>query len=323
MNASLLSLHDWLTPSGSTAGPLVLGLLLINTLLSLLIALPARRLIPARLRGHPVIDYATLTAMGTLIPILGPLLLLVMLVVLPRLEKSRAPQQPNYISSPAFAPEIPSEPSHFGVGGAIARLRNLDPGSAQGARALMAIENQRSANTTELLREALRHPDEHLRLLAHALIDQRESDITRMIRRLEGVLPQTPDHASGPLRLELAELHQELLYMGLAREGMSRHHQAACQRHLEAARENLGDTPRLLRIEGRLLQRSPRAERTAATYARALEAGAPPGRVLPYLAEIAWRNRDYAAIRALFARNSLFTELPVVGRIAERWRSKT
>lgn len=319
MNASLFSLSAWLSPQTVAPEQLVLTLLLINTLLSLLIALPARRLIPAKLRGLPVIDYATLTAMGALIPILGPLLLLAMLLVLPQLEKARVPQLPRHLSAPTFAPEIPSEPGHFGVGGAIARLRNLDPGSAQGSRALMAIESQRSANTTELLRETLRHPDEHLRLLAHALIDRREAGITHMIKRLEGAVPHTVERTQGTLRLELAELHQELLYMGLVREGMSRLHLQASRRHLDAAREVLGETPRLLRIEARLMQQSGHPGQAADTYARALEAGAPPARVLPYLAEIAWRRRDYPAIRALLARSALFTELPVVGRVVKRW----
>lgn len=317
----LVQIQAWLAPYLSSPARLVVMILLANTVISLLTAIPARRLIPVGLRGRPVIDYATLTAMGTLIPLLGPILLLLMLIILPNFEKDHTPENPYHLSTPTFAPEIKSVPGHFGVGGAVIRLRRLDPGSTQSTCALLAIDVRHNATTTRLLRETLSHPDENLRLLAHALIDRRETGISRMIQCLENAIPHSQSPVQTVLHLELAELHQELLYMGLVREGMSEFHLRASRRHLNAVRGRLGDNSRLLRIEARILQQSGQRSAAVALYERALAAGAPPARVLPYLADFAWQRRDYPAIRQLFSCSTLFSELPVVGRIASRWRT--
>lgn len=318
--AWLAAIETWLATDSAPAGNHLLLLLGLNSLLSLLLALPARRLLEASLRARPWRDYLTLAGFGTLIPVLGPSLLLLLLLTVRRLRLKPLRHQPQHLEGPAFAPEIAAVPAHFGVGGAVARLRRAGGDSHQGTRALMAIDQRHNAFSTGLLRETLGHGDENLRLLAHSLIDHRESRIAHLIRRLELAQAKAPAPLASKLHLELASLHQEMLYLHLAREGMVRLHRNACRRHLEACAGPLGESPRWQQLMARLAAQEGDNAHSEACYRRALAAGGAPARILPYLAEPAWQRRDLEQVRQLFASRPIFRELPLSGHIAERWR---
>lgn len=322
----LISLARWLQPAAamSAAASPVLTLLLANTLLSTLLALPVRALLPQRLRARATLQVLALAALGSVIPLLGPLLLLAIGVAYPRLEKGPRPPRPKVVPQPAYASEIRGRFSHFGAGGALARLRAAAADSEPGSRALLAIAARRSRETTHLLSEALSHPDETLRLLAYNLLARREEAIVAHMSRLE-------EHrrAHGPgaaqITLDLAELHLEFLYLGIVSGSLR-------EMHLDAARqliETIGEPPaqapwrsRLLLVRARLRDRQPGSQKeaqVAADYELASAAGAAPARTLPWLLESAWRARDYARLRSLLKQHRLYRHIPLIGPVAALW----
>ncbi|MDX1799794.1 MAG: hypothetical protein R3303_02620 [Marinobacter sp.] len=311
----------WLLATSATGPGLLIMVLVFNTAAALLLAIPARRLVARRLRSAPWVDYLALASLGVLIPVLGPVLLFGLVLTLRQIRGKPKRRQPVHMEGPAFAPEIGAVPSHFGAGGAVARLRHVALDARQGARALMAIEQRRNASSTALLRETLGHADESLRLLAHGLIDRRESDIARMIRRLDVALATSRADQSPLLHLELATLHQEMLYLHLVREDAARVHLKACTGHLAAARDRFRHGTRWLVLMARMEHLRGDAEAAASLYQQALASGGAPARVLPYVAEQAWARRDIKAVRRLFQTTPIFTELPVCGPVAARWRS--
>ncbi|MDA8382932.1 MAG: hypothetical protein M0037_07740 [Betaproteobacteria bacterium] len=327
MSAHLaILLSPWLRPApAGAAGALIAQLLLVNVLFSALLAPVTRRALPRRLHGHPAPNVAALAAFGSLLPLLGPLVLLLMALVYPSLEK--APRRAPQVLPPlAFTAEARSRFSRFGAGGAIAQLRNGATGSEQGSRALLAIESRRNQATTQLLTEALSHPDETLRLLAHNLLTRREEDIVTPMSRLEERL-RGQTAVPGRLALDLAELHLEFLYLGIA-SGSLRH------LHTEAAAQlldGIGDPPAHAPWRNRWLLAQARLRRERhpadvadieAYHAQALAAGTAPARALPWLLERAWRARDYTRVRSLISRYPPFALLPLIGPAASRWRRR-
>ncbi len=321
----LAPLSPWLQPASKpAAASMILGLLSANVALSALVAVLAHGLLPRRLRGRGLPDIIALAALGSLIPLLGPLLLLAVGLVYPRLEKAPRPPAPKVVPQPAYASELRGRVSHFGAGGALARLRKAASGSEQGSRALLAIAARRSRATTDLLSEALSHRDETLRLLAHNLLAHREDSIVALMSRLE-------DHrrvnGSGfaSTSLDLAELHLEYLYLGIATGSLRQTHLEAAQRLIDAIGEPPADAPwrtRLLLTRARLKQQRvpalPEADVTR-DYELASSAGAAPARVLPWLLESAWRARDYARLRSVLERQPLCRHVPLIGPVAARW----
>jgi hypothetical protein len=316
---------SWLQPASMPAATsMVLSALVANVLLSALVAVLTHGLLPARLRARPVRNLLMLTALGSLLPLLGPLLLLGIGLLYPHLEKGARHPKPRVVRQPAYATELRGHVSHFGAGGALARLRTAVPQSGLGSRALLAIATRRSRHTTDLLREALSHPDETLRLLAHNLLARREEAIIAHMSRLE---EHRREHGLGApqIALDLADLHLEFVYLGIVSGGLRRMHLDAAQQLVDAIGEPPAQAPwrsRLLLLRARLSQqRLPAVAETDVTrdYELARAAGAAPARALPWLLESAWRARDYSRLRSLLERNPLYRHIPLIGPVAKLW----
>lgn len=328
MSAELLtSLSRWLQPASvPAAASLVLSLLLANVALSALFAVLVQRLLPHRLRGPTVLNVLALAALGSVIPPLGPLLLLAVGLAYPPLEKEPRPPQPRIVPQPRYATAVRGHTSHFGAGGALARLRAAAPGSEQSSRALLAIAARRGRETTDLLSEVLSHRDETLRLLAHNLLARREEAIIAQLNRLEEHrFMRGPGPGAAQTALDLAELHLEFVYLGIVSGSLRQMRLEAAQRLIESIGEPPADAAwrtRLLLTRARLeQQRLPAAREADVTrdYELASAAGAAPARVLPWLLESAWRERDYSRLRGLLERHRLYRHIPLIGPVAALW----
>lgn len=326
MSAHLAThLAAWLEPaSRSAAAYLVVTVLLANALLSTLCAVLTHALLPRRLRARGMRNVLTLAALGSMLPLIGPLLLLLVGLLYPHLEKDVRHPPPKVVRQPTYATEIRGHVSHFGAGGALARLRTPVPSSNLGSRALLAIATRRSRDTTHLLRGALNHPDESLRLLAHNLLSRREEAIIAQMNHLEA---HRRAHGLGTAQttLDLAELHLEFVYLGIVSGSLRQMHLDSAQQLIDALGEPATDAAwrtRLLLVRARLnQQRLPAACEANVTrdYELAGASGAAPARALPWLLECAWRRRDYALLRELLAQHRLYRHIPLIGPVAELW----
>lgn len=323
--AILTHLTGWLQPaSAAGAAALVLTVLLGNALLSMLCAILSHALLPRRLRIRTVRNIVALGALGSMLPLLGPLLVLFVGLIYPRLERGSHAPPPKIVRHPTYATEIRGHVSRFGAGGALARLRTARPYSDLGSRALLAIATRRSQDTTHLLRGALNHPDETLRLLAHNLLARREEAIIAQIGRLE-TLRRAHGLGAVQIILDLAELHLEFVYLGIVNGSLRQMHIDAAQQLIDS----IGEPPvaaawrtRLLIVRARLNQQQlPEAGAAQVTqdYQLAAAAGAAPARVLPWLLENAWRARDYSRLRDLLAQHPLYRHIPLIGPVAKLW----
>ncbi len=314
-------LSTWMRSQGHAA-PLLFALLGANTLLSLLLATLTQALLPRRLQLHPVRNVLAITGLGSLLPVLGPLFLLVVGLLFPLLEKAPARRLPQLLPNPSFASEVSAISGHFGAGGALARLRGMD--NRQGARALMAIEHRRNALTTRVISQTLGHPDETLRLLAYNLLERREKAIVAQLGRIDARLDTQPSDAVR-VALEGVELHLEFIYLGIAQGSLRDAHLAAAGQLLERIGEAPQDAawrPRWLLLRARWLQLRGESGTEADIgncYRAALAAGAAPARALPWLLEQAWKARDYAAIRQLIGAYPPHPGIPLLGPVAVRW----
>lgn len=299
----------------------LLLVLLASAAASLLLALAGLALRPRHLRQRWYLDFLAMLGIGLLIPVLGPLLLLLDLLLFNLLSHRHQPTEAQQLSASPYVPDQARPLGHFGVGGAIHGLKAGSMGTGKSIRALMAIEQQRSARTSEVLFETLGHPDESVRLTAAGLLDRRESRILQLIRRVENAIEaQAPENIPilSRLHLQAANLNAEMLYLRLAREGMARNYLKRWGQHLDAAEAERGNSPEWLISKARWLDQG-KQPGSAALYQRAYERGAAPARVVPYIAEQLWERHAYDELRDLATASGIFTSLPVAGTIPERW----
>lgn len=316
---------SWLTLDEAHATSLLLQVMLLSALASIALAAIGLLLRPAGRRDRWYRDYLALLGVGLLMPVIGPLLMVLGLMLFNRLSHRHDPTEARQLATSPFVPERARQLASFGVGGALHGLKSGALDTDKSIRALMLIEQQRSAHTSQVLFDTLGHPDESVRLTAAGLLDRRESRLLQMLQRVEKTLDKTTPtevERAGMLHMEAAQLNAEMLYLRLAREGMARLYVDRWGHHLECARATHGDKPEWLISRARWQQQSglPGAP---ALYQQAFEAGAAPASVLPYLAEDCWARHDYAGIRKLADDGNLFPGLPLAGVIRRRWGRST
>lgn len=324
MRADPHSASHWLLP-GPQAWQLVLFTMLVSAMLSVLVAVLAIVLRPARVRGPWLRDFIALLGMGLMVPVVGPLLMLYQLTLFGRLSRRDTTPEAKRLPLSPYVPDDPRPPVHFGVGGAVQGLRTSSTGSDKSIRALMAVEQQRSAHTSQVLYDTLGHPNESVRLTAAGLLDRRESRVLKMMRRVEFVLENEKRRTEPQLallHLEAALLNSEMLYLQLARNGMARFYLERWGRHLDAAEAHCAHKAEWMLSKARWLEQNG-LDGAGELYLRALRAGASPSRVMPYMAERSWQRRDYAGLRVLAALYPLFNALPTVGALSRRWGGET
>jgi hypothetical protein len=314
-------LGSWLLSDGPHTRAILLEVLLANAVASAVLAAIGLRLRPANRRDPWYRDYLALLGIGLLMPIVGPVLMVLGVVLFNRLSGRHDPTEAQQLSTSPFVPVRARQLGDFGVGGAIHGLKSGVMDTDKSIRALMLLEQQRSAQASQVLFETLGHPDESVRLTAAGLLDRRESRLLQMLRRVEKALETAAPseiERSGALHLEAAQLNAEMLYLRLAREGMARLYVDRWGHHLDCARKTCGDRPEWLISRARWLEKSHLPGSTE-LYQRAFEAGAAPASVLPYLAERYWAIFDYARLRQLADAGDLFSGLPIAGIIRRRW----
>lgn len=315
------SVHHWLYSSSQHSSGILLELLLLNAIVSAVLAAIMMPLRPAHLRSRWRRDYAVLLLTGVMIPLAGPLLIVFFMLLFRRFSHAHGALEAEQLTLSPFVPEDPKPLVHFGIGGAVHGLQAGALNTDKSIRALMAIEQQRSARTSKVLFDTLSHPDESVRLTAAGLLDRRESRVLQMIARVEKALGTEESNDSkrlAYLHLQAAFLNAEMLYLRLVREGMAALYLVRWGDHLDRAEACYGDSPGWLLSKGRWLRQG-RLPGSEALYQRALTAGAAPSRVVPYLAEAYWEKRDYAGLRALVGTSDLFAHIPVSGVIKRAW----
>jgi tetratricopeptide (TPR) repeat protein len=150
-----------------------------------------------------------------------------------------------------------------------------------------------------LLESLLGDDADDVRLLAFGMLDSSEKRIARAIQherdRLQTDL--SPAQRFEALR-HLAELYWELVYAELAQGELRRHTLRQARDYLEQALQTgVPPTPGLLLLLGRILLAQEDYAAAEAALRQAMAAGLPAVSALPYLAEIAYARRDYAAVR--------------------------
>lgn len=248
----------------------------------------------------PVTPLAAVTA--TFLPIVGPIGLLLLLRAVARGARARGAVLPPTITLlpglPAAAPEAAGET--LGIGAVASRLR-FAPDSGARVRAVLATRRLDGARAVPLLREALRDRQEDVRLLAYALLEDRERQADATVRGLLAALAGAPPSQAVVLHDRLANAYWEMCYQELVAGELESFALARVVEHLDAALAAGGATAARWLLRARVLLRRGDASGARAALDESRRAGMPARTVDRYVAEVAFVERSFAGSRARVA----------------------
>lgn len=201
------------------------------------------------------------------------------------------------VREPQFAPHLLATLSYAHEHQVKEGLLNRQTATGHRVTALVAMQTMHVRAESPILHALLNDPADDIRLLAYGMLDKCEKRVTRQIAIERAKLARPlPDDERYRIDKILSELYSELVYARLVEGDVYRNAIEQADAHASRALRAHPHDGALWRLRGRLAFESGRLDDAEAMLTKAIDCGFPRLRVLPYLAEIAYLRRDYAAV---------------------------
>lgn len=293
-------------------------LLILHGLITLLAGLMSTLLMPPQYRSSPRRTFSLHILLAFFIPVLGAFALILLALYVRAINRQHQDRPYTTIRLPVFTAAPAAPPIAYGAGSIRSRLINTDLPAETRLKALMAVQAMPGNLSTRLLHEVLSDPSDDLRLTAYGMLDKGEKKINLLIQQSLDEMARSPSvEQQGLILKQLASHYWELVYQNYAHQGELR--EFALQSAWRYAQEALGYRPddgELWVLAGRIALARLDTKQAKRAFSEADRLAVPPGRVQPYLAELAFQHRDFKAVRNLVTRlgkqEANFSTTPVI-----------
>lgn len=253
------------------------------------------------------------------VPVFGALGIFVILIYFRYFQHFKERTEFNTVSMPPFMVESGGLAQGMGEGGAWSRLRTQSLPRSARLKALLAVNAGGGSNSSRLLQMATSDSDDEIRLLAFKLNDQREKIIGDAISKaLHSLRELDEGDERRHLFRTLAFSYWEMVFNELNSDLSNFFIEQSLQYAIQAQDPEVED-PSLLILIGKIHLRKGNLQQAQEFINMGLERGAHRDRVIPYLAELAYLQRDFTALKQFFADDPLLRYKPVIGQVAKFW----
>jgi len=188
-------------------------------------------------------------------------------------------------------------------------------------RKVLAATNIRAALSVGLLKRAVRHPDDKIRLTAYQTLDRKVTGLNREIQRLEDRANDEQGSDKANTWLQIAGNYWELITLEkeepIARKQLVGKAAGAAVKALEIQPDNRNAHFTL----GRALLMQDKPAEAEASFKQAELLGMPREKIMPYMAEAAYDQREFKKVAEyLGSIDDAFKIYPPLKHVAGYWR---
>jgi Flp pilus assembly protein TadD len=299
---------------------LLAGYLGVHALASALVASVLFPLLTRQQRSKPVAAFAFFFAIAFFVPVLGVAGLLGAVVVGRLVPPSARRQTFALHASPVYDPHSEEVASVRSKGGVRVQLSDAAAPPETRLKALLAVQSLPARVANPLVRQMLSDPSDDLRLVAYGILDAREKSINARIHAASQRLAQQPPaRERAQLERQLADLYWELVYQGLVHGDLKDHAMTQSRRHLDQALSLEPEDAGLWSLCGRLASQEGDYGEAERAFERARRFGLPESRVLPYLCEVAFRQRRFDEVEQLAAKLAATPQVQRLAQVVKYW----
>ncbi len=284
------------------------GYLLGHATASLLFALVLWQHMPKRYQ-HPIKRTAFfLFIVQFFIPFIGSIGLSTGLMLALHLPRKRVHLLWDEINDPdlPYRPYDVSSQPLYSQGGLAQVLREASS-TEKRVKAVMASKQMSNRDSVAILQQALKDTSDDVRLLAYAMLDEKEKVISDRVKSTRQALAQAETRNNQQEIIAqkklLAGHYWEMAYLGLAQGGVKTHFLTLASENCQSVLTHTRDAG-ILRLLGRIHLENRRPEAAKKSLLEAIKRGLPRYQMLPYLAEIAWLQRNFEQTKKLLAELS-------------------
>jgi hypothetical protein len=304
-----------------------LGLLLLHVGACAIAAPALHRMMPEAQQRSRRAGLAFLFSICFFVPLLGLLGMLAGLTAELYYLKQLKPEQQPWLT--VGLPELPYQPPPVSghpaySGGALSAILRYSQDPERRLAAVLAARQLRDHNDTEVLRLGLTDSVDDVRLLAYAILDHREQSFNLRLKSFLSQLEHTPHENKTQLAMlhkRLAQTHCEMIHLGLARGEVQSYLLTEARRHIDAALRAVPDDCEVLFLSGRIALQQDELPTAEAAFLKTQELGMAPEKVLPYRAEVAFRQRNFSLVtKFMRALDPFYFHLqPLLTYMAAHW----
>lgn len=308
----------WL-PDAMQFQPSAVEVLGLHAVLSLAFACIMSLCLPARYREPRRFTLGLLFLLGFFIPLAGAVGLWLVLVAIQKWPSITEEERFRALAPPEFAAQGDHVAVRFGAGGVRARLSDRHASAESRLEALLAIKAMPQRVSSNILRDLLDDPEEDLRLLAYGMLDSEEKNINQQINQALDEYRETTDEQNIVAR-KLAFLYWELIYHNLAQGDVRLY---ALQEATRYADETLTKEPEdagIWVLLGKIRSASGEWDAAHAALLEAQKLGYPFARLIPYLAEHAFRKRQFGQVKNLLQSMETLTVGDLMQPVTRFWK---
>jgi len=185
---------------------------------------------------------------------------------------------------------------------------------------VVASRHIRDSQSGPVLKSAVGHSNERIRLVAYQMLDKKVNRLNKEIQRLERAAQKSSGVAKSNIHLQIANNYWELLTL----EGDE---PVAREQLLENAKIQLTDAVELQPqsvnahfLLGQVALKQGETEKATIAFAQAERLGMSKEKVVPYVAEAAYLERDFTKLRKVMANlDPAFKSYPPFSNVVEFW----
>jgi polysaccharide biosynthesis protein PelE len=256
-------------------------------------------------------------------PVVGaPVLMLLTRWTRPTVKPIEPHSAPVKVELPEFDLQS-KDVARSGLGANRSRLEAHVPSETR-MRSLMTLQNVHNRVSNPILDDLLGDSSDEVRLVAFGMLDSEEKKLSTHIQRERDLLMQNlpPEQRYDCLR-HLAELHWELIYASLAQGELRRHILQQALKFLdEALAMDMPSNAGLFFLKGRILLAQGQDEKAGELIELSAGLGQSPTSTAPYLAELAFKRKDYAQVKQYMRQLSVLSLASKTRAISDLWSGR-
>jgi tetratricopeptide (TPR) repeat protein len=296
--------------------------LLINVCISVVIAILLWRFLPKKFQQPkwPIIFWFFF--ISVCLPIVGWLFLIVVTILSYWFEREVPKKIIKKVFAPKFRREKISASTGLGEGGAWMHWQHRDMSDARHLRAMFAVNVAQAATANIVNLEMLQAGSDQLRLYAFGLINKQSKKLDQYISELKQELEKGDVLVDKTkVKKSLAFLYWEMVFAKLVQDDLLAYSINEAVKYATEALKEIPNDVGLWILLGRIYFYQKEFAKAKAAFEKVDKSHVFYVKVVPYLAELSFKERDYAKVREYLGLYEVFMRIPKLHGVVKFWRT--
>lgn len=254
------------------------------------------------------------------VPVFGIIISLFIVTALYRLH-TKSHKYAEFLDEAINLEEIQPFHAKYGAGGASMRLLKKEETADERSKALFVLSQTQLSNINKLIYQLLPDPSDEMRLLAFNILDEQENRIAKRISESFAMLETAKKNHESCAKFEknIAMLYWELVYDHLISPELEQSILNRALSYAISASKSLENDATIWILLGKIYKHLKQYANAEKAFNKIELSEVPPATVLPYLAEIKFKMRDYQAVQEYLSQSSTLLDVALIAPVKRFW----